>query len=139
MKKIFLLIALVPIFLQSFSQSQLQNNFSKDDYLTKSRKQKTTAWVLLGGGVALTVAGIAVQVRDINDDNIGLDDFFVRGTIIAIAGVVSSCISIPFFIGAAKSKRKAANVSMGNQPVLFQQQNSLVVKFQPALTFSIGL
>lgn len=50
MKKIFFAIVLIIIYSTSFSQ----------DYLQKSKNQKTTAWIMLGGGGALILTGIVI-------------------------------------------------------------------------------
>ena len=58
MKKCFCILLLMVIGFNSFSQ-QLKNKEQKlpVDYLEKSKKQKTTGFILLGGGVAMITSG----------------------------------------------------------------------------------
>src|SRR5436190_9722528 len=72
------------------------------DYLVKSKNQKTAAWVLLGGGVALMGAGYLIG----DSKNATFDD---AGTGVVLAGIgfLSTIGSIPLFIASGKNKRKA--------------------------------
>ena len=96
----------------TFSQ---QNNpapvLTKQDYLKKSKKQKTIAWTMLAGGmtigfIGLTQINLAGSDGDINN---------TPGTIMFFTGVASSLASIPFFIASSKNKKKAMSVSLKNE------------------------
>jgi hypothetical protein len=145
MKKITLLLLMLPFAIQSFSQSSTKPTFSKEDYMTKSRINKTAAWVLLGSGAGLIIAGVIVQVNDIanyvdvNTNGETTDDVSVTGFIMLGAGIGTACSSIPFFIGGAKNKRRAAKVAFINQKILMPQKNSFAFKSQPALSIKISL
>jgi hypothetical protein len=79
---------------------------AREDYLRRSKRQKTTAWILLGTGIALMVSGfIAASAQDEGVDA-GIALIFITGP-----GIISSLVSIPFFIASARNKRKAMNVS----------------------------
>jgi len=53
MKQIIILTMLLAFVAASFGQQITPNqNWTETDYYKKSKKQKTTAWVLLGSGVA---------------------------------------------------------------------------------------
>ena len=77
------------------------------DYLKKSRRQKTTGWILLGTGTALIITGI-VAAYSVDDDPISsaVSLVFLSGP-----GVVTSLISIPFFVASKRSKRRAMAAS----------------------------
>jgi hypothetical protein len=92
MKKMLTFLLLLTISTAGFSQQP------KTDYLEKSKKQKTTAWVLLGGGVALGVGAAAWSGS--NWESTGPDVLFV----IAGASIIGS---IPLFIASGKNKKKA--------------------------------
>ena len=77
------------------------------DYLNKSRKQKTAASWLLGGGAALTIIGTVIVVSEAAN-NILESDEIGAGEIMAFTGLAAMVGSIPLFIAAGKNKRKAA-------------------------------
>ncbi len=139
MKKIICFLTLLLFVAKSFSQS---TTLSKDYYLEKSKTQKTVAWVMLGGGVAMATAGLVITNKHVNDDPFeALNNLGTTGgsAILTIAGIGSALGSIPFFISSAKNARKAATISFNNQKILFPQQNIFVLKTQPALTLKIEL
>jgi hypothetical protein len=78
---------------------------TKNDYLQKSKNQKTAAWVLLGGGLALAVGG---ALLDVNSDWSSSETPYL---VVITAGCASMLGSIPLFISAAKNKRKAMNAA----------------------------
>lgn len=84
------------------------------DYLKKSRRQKTTGWILLGTGMALVITGIAVAYS-VDEDPVGsaVSLVFLSGP-----GIVTSLISIPFFVASKRSRRRAmaASSSIGFFP-----------------------
>lgn len=47
--------------------------------------------------------------------------------------------SISFFISSSKNKKRAAALTIHNQNIYFQQQNSLALKAQPTLTLKVKL
>ena len=69
MKKVMIYFLLLAIPALSFSQS-IPNNVPavKTDYLQKSKKQKTAAWILLGGGALLSsIGGVVIGNEVVND------------------------------------------------------------------------
>ena len=119
----------------SFSQQTNSHTaLSKQDYLQKSKNQKTTAWVLLGGGAALILVGDLIGNRkesSFNDAG--------TGVIIAGAGVLSMLGSIPLFIASGKNKRKAMSLSFKNEMIPRLQNSSFVNRAVPSLSFKISL
>ncbi len=67
-------------------------------YLQKNKKQKTTGWILLGGGLAASTIG-AVTIQPFRESN-------ASGVLLAV-GYVSALASVPLFISAAKNKGSA--------------------------------
>ena len=45
-------------------QTDTVKPMARQDYLDKSKRQKTTAWVLLGGGAALIAIGLLIGSLD---------------------------------------------------------------------------
>ena len=89
------------VFAFNVSSQQIKNNEQKppSDYLEKSKRQKTTGLILLGGGViAFTGGAIAME----HSQSKGENEFpFVVG------GLAMTLTSIPFFISSASNKHKA--------------------------------
>ena len=100
MKKYFSILLLLAIGFNSFGQ-QIKNQEQKlpADYLEKSKRQKTTGFILLGSGAAVFTGGaIAMQHSQSKGEN--ELPFLVGGLAMSIA-------SIPFFISSAGNKHKA--------------------------------
>ena len=106
------------------------------DYLQKSKKQKTTAWVLLGGGAACILLADLIG----NGQSSTFSDAST-GVIIAGAGVLCMLGSIPEFLAAGKNKRKAnaASTFFKIERIHVIQQHSLVQHPYPAISVKIGL
>src|SRR5436190_8939213 len=71
----------------------------KTDYLLKSKNQKTAAWVLLSGGIALMGTGLLIAVSK----NATFDDLATGGILNGI-GFPLAIGSIPLFIASGKYK-----------------------------------
>lgn len=139
MKKIILSITILFFVIKSFSQTNV-SILSKQAYLEKSRNQKTTAWVLLGGGAALTAVGAIVMGSSSNSDD--FTSSFNRlgtGAIIAGLGGTAMIASIPFFINSGKNARRAASISFNDQNILVPFKKSFALKSQPVITLKIML
>lgn len=76
-------------------------------YLRKSKRQKRTGWIILGSGLALITTGIVVAYNN-DDDAIkaGVSLVLISGT-----GIVTSLVSIPFFVSSARNKRIAMRLT----------------------------
>ena len=127
MKKTIIYLLLIGLSMSSFCQKTNDSvPVVKTDYLVKSKNQKTAAWVLLGGGVALMGAGYLIG----DSKNATFDD---AGTGVVLAGIgfLSTIGSIPLFIASGKNKRKAMKattfIKMETAPSIqkqFFKQNS---------------
>jgi len=108
----------------------------KADYLVKSKNQKTAAWVLLGGGVALMGAGYLIG----DSKNASFDD---AGTGVVLGGIgfLSTIGSIPLFIASGKNKRKAmkATAFIKMEDGKRTHNQSFVQTSYPAITLKIKL
>ena len=138
MKKIVPSLLLLLFVVKSFSQSP---ELSKDYYLEKSKTQKTVAWVMIGGGLAIATIGYVISVYQIKDDPVAYV-FTDKGTgsaILTLVGICTAFGGIPFLTSSKKNARRAATISFKNQKILFPLQNTFVLKTQPALTLKIEL
>ena len=154
MKKITSISIVIVFYYYSFSQV---DTFSKQpvphDYtyfMEKSRGQKTAAWVLLGGGVAMTVIGSVVYSNAYNRNweedpwgtalTMGMNTD-PTGAIIATAGVLVAAGSIPLFIASGKNKKNALSIStalkMENMPAV--QRASVFNRSYPAVSIKLAL
>ena len=92
-------------------------------YLSKSKSQKTIGWILLGGGLALYIGGIATY-SDIYDDQ------DTEAAVMVLTGSIATIASIPLFITAAKNK--------GRAEILLRNQN-VPMGFKSGRGLSIGI
>jgi hypothetical protein len=111
MKRIFIFVMLLLVMSTAFSQ-QLPSNqpLTQQDYVKKSKNQKTVAWILLAGGVGLIGTGLLIG----NGDETSFDDA-ASGGIVAGVGVASALVSIPVFLASTRNKKKAMELSAGVQ------------------------
>ncbi len=88
----------------------------------KSKKQKTVAWILLGGGVGIAAAGLIIESTG-NPVNVwnNLDKRANGLEIFLITGGAAVLGSIPFFIASGNNRRKA-NLMLINENVFFNPQ-----------------
>jgi len=106
MRMLFICTVLLLITSRSFcQQTDSSRSLTPQDYLKKSKNQKTAAWILLGGGFALAVGA---SILDVSSDWSKSETPYL----VAIsAGCASMLGSIPLFIAAGRNKRKGMNAS----------------------------
>ena len=103
MKKSIVCVLLFALSTIAFSQQNTPTQTSaSNDYLKKSKNQKTAAWILLGGGTALIGTGYLLGSRK----RASLGDA-AGGVGISAIGALSALGSIPLFIAYGKNKRRA--------------------------------
>ncbi|HSB91630.1 MAG TPA: hypothetical protein VLC28_00875 [Flavitalea sp.] len=110
-------------------------------YLTRSKKQKTAAWVCLVGGSAMTALGLAKSNELENDPSVGFTEAINSGigwAVLAGTGVTLALVSIPLFIDSKKNARKAANIRLDHQQVFLPSHVQGVAHLH-SLTLSINL
>jgi hypothetical protein len=135
MKKVIVSLLLLVFVIQSFGQVE---PLTKDEYLQRSKNQRTAGWILLAGGTTMAVTGIAlISNADFwsSEDNASFD----AGGFLLLGGVLADLTSIPFFISSATNARRAAAISFKNQKLLVPTNNAFVWKYQPAISLKIEL
>lgn len=86
---------------------QLPVSHTQEYYLQKSKRQKKTGWILLGSGATLITSGILIAAgQDEDAVKAAIPLVFISGT-----GLVSSLVSIPFFVSSSHNKKRAATLS----------------------------
>ena len=133
MKTIRLLLALLLVSSVLVGQTK---EFSKDYFLQKSKKQKTAAWILLGGGTAIAVGGFATFDSSWDSGSASTTD--IAG-VIGTVGLLTSLASIPYFISAGKNKKTAMSITFNYKPVYLSGDNLVSTKAHPTLTLRIKL
>ena len=147
MKKVLSVILMLAIGSSAFSQPTTETAPAvQTDYLKKSKNQNTLAWILLGGGLGLTSAGIAVGLNEAVND---ISNIFSgeeqksssAGAILFYTGLASMLTSVPLFIVSSSNKRKAEEVSVSLKMEKFTgfHQQSLVQKAYPSISLKIKL
>lgn len=135
MKKLVIILLTLFFMIETFAQAPAP---SKEYYLQKSESQKTTGWILLGGGTAMAVVGIIIAAND----NPGPYDIygsnFETGSFLMGAGFIADLVSIPFFISSGKNARRAANISLHRQKIAVPGQNGFSIRMQPGVTLTMG-
>lgn len=131
MKKIILLSMVMALAISSFSQKPV---LTKEEYLKKSKNQKVTARIMLGGGASLILLGNLIGNREESSfDEAG------SGFIIAAIGGASMLGSIPLFIAAGKNKRKAMELAFINEKVPIPRNGSFTKLSCPSVGIRVRL
>lgn len=148
MKKIIVFANLLIIATATFSQQTKSSlALTKQDYLKKSKNQKTAAWLFLAGGTTIILTGGAVYPKDYAYDY----DFPINSrsqirqahlsSALFWTGMSSMLVSIPLFLASKRNKweaRKAnACLKMETTPI-FQRQSIVNISY-PALSVKINL
>jgi len=139
MKKLTLIIAMIVFFFESFSQqTQPTPSIRQQDYLKKSKKQKTAAWISLGVGTAFVIAGAAIPKNETEGAIFPSENEYFKAAFYLV-GSVSILASIPYFIGSAINKRKAASLSVNILRLQQANKNGLVYMQMPAVSLRVNL
>jgi hypothetical protein len=137
MKKHLLLGLLLAISISNFcQQTETTPTVAKQDYLQKSKKQKTTAWILLAGGTTVGFIGLT-KFNFAGSDDPEISN--TAATVMFFSGIAVAITSIPFFNASKRNKRKAASVSIKNQFIPDLQSSGLMYKPIPSLAVRINL
>ena len=132
---------LILAFLLGSSLPVLAQSMSKQDYLDKSRRQKTTGFIMLGGGVAMAAAGglLFSENFTIFGGSQAEDNASGAGGAMMVVGTLAALGSIPVFISSGSNARKAAQMGFRNVPLHIPKFAGNLPKAVPSLTISIPL
>jgi len=84
----------------SFKHVRLSDRELGLQYLKKANTQRTVAWFLLGGGLAMEILATSRLSYDIYDENLGAETVLLLGSLCMIA-------SVPVFISGARNRGRA--------------------------------
>lgn len=122
-QSITVLIMLLALSVRSISQTAL----TKEDYLKKSKNQKTAAWIMLGAGAGcLAIAAPGEVSFDV-----------LPALVIGGGGLIVG--SIPLFIASRKNQKKAMSMSFRFQQIQLPQGSGFAEKKIPSLNLKLHL
>lgn len=113
---------------------------AKTDYLQKSKNQKTAAWVLLGVGAALDIAGIITTVSNANKQFDFPDVNKVNHSgeyALYIAGTACLMGSLTLFILSKSNKNKALSLGLDTKQFYQLKKGNLYSASYPALSLKL--
>ena len=89
---------------------------TKNDYLLKSKNQKTAAWILLGAGVTLGFIGSYELFYGLTEIGNGQHHKKIgTGLSLSLLGTAAALGSIPLFVASSKNKRTAMSMTFSPQ------------------------
>lgn len=132
----------------TFSSFSQQTNpsptLTKQDYLQKSKNQKTAAWICLSGGGALTTTGWVIGFNSAADEFVDAftgdkNNTFEIGAVLFFTGMASMLGSIPLFIASSKNMKKGMSLSLKNETIPLLTKQNFAYKTIPSLSLKINL
>lgn len=140
MKRSFLILLCLLYFLNISAQNIESSPQQVLRLSDKAKKQKSTGWILLGGGAGVTLIGAAIGVANVWDEILLEERGAVdAASVMVITGLVSMAGSIPFFIASGKNRKKAAAlvfIKMENSSYVSQYTKTDIN--YPAITLSVS-
>jgi hypothetical protein len=100
---------LISILLILFGISVIGQPLTKEDFLRKSKNQKTWAWILTGGGIATAIGGIVITTS-----NISYFPGETVGPIMIAAGGAAIGGGIILFLASKKNENKGNKLTVLN-------------------------
>jgi hypothetical protein len=131
-----LLLSLVVIF---FGISVTGQPLTKEDFLKKSKNQKTWAWVLTGGGIATAIGGIVIT-----ESNVSYFPNETVGPIMIVAGAAAIGGGILLFLASKRNENKGNELAVLNVNVKMENTTMYTLTRAgsyhfPALSLSIRI
>lgn len=121
--------------------SQHSNNAKSPvniDYVQKSKSQKIAACLLFGGGMIITMVGMAKVISNITFVGEPINKTNT-GEVLMLVGSSSMLGSIPLFIASSRNRRKALSISFKNEYGRQIQKGMVACKIVPSLSMKIEL
>lgn len=137
-----LFVTMLIVAISTFSQQTNPSpSLTKEDYMQKSKKQKTAAWVLLGGGATFVLTGMLIPKGDLVHEGWFGNSYKNDGIkgVFQLTGILSMIGSIPLFTASGKNKKRAMSISFQNETIPQIQKNSFVYRTVPSLKLTLNL
>lgn len=147
MKKTITIALLLMLAGHSFAQqTNPKEQFTKQDYLQKSKSERTTALILLGTGTAAFFGGMAIYSKALDKAAekpygtfLSFGNADPTGAIICFLGSVTAIVSIPVFISSSKHKRMGLSLSLTNEKISSIAKANLKNNYFPAVAVKLAL
>jgi len=122
----------------------------KIDYLKKSKNQKRTALILLGGGVICTATGMLLintgkEMQESTGSIWGIPTYSTYhkndgiSAAFGMTGILSMLTSIPIFLASHRNKKKAMRLTFKTETAPQLQKSSFVNRPVPSFALRISL
>ncbi len=132
MKKILFSFACIMLVTYSFCQVN-RTHLTKEDFMKRSKHQKTAAFLLLPVGVLSTAVGM---IRFKNDDGSYGNS---RNTVFLVTGLAAIGGSITLFIASSRNKKRGMSLSFKNETAPRLEKSSFITRSIPSLSLRIGI
>ena len=139
MSKIFIVVFGMLFCISTFAQkTEPTHQLSNEDYLSKSKSQKTMAWILTAGGGAMIVTGLVFI-----SSNWDYFDAEGIGTGLLIGGAAAVTGGIILFNASKRNRENAmqrgVTLNLKLENAKLNRNATLKNSFYPALSLKIGL
>lgn len=149
MKNIVAALLLTVFSLPLFSQkTQPRDDSRRDDYILKSRHKQRAGIILLSAGAAVTAGSTLLivdgvnrnQRRDYGNGELnGGSAEIVMGILGTCIGVGSMGASIPFFVGAHRSRKKGLDIVLKTETAPCYSKTAAGHQYFPALGIQLPI
>ncbi|MEP7108969.1 MAG: hypothetical protein ABI760_13335 [Ferruginibacter sp.] len=152
MKKAIIVFVCLGIINYSFAQETpsetAKPSLTKEDYLKKSKGQKTGAIVLVSVGGAMAIGGIAWLANEFTQDVVDVVNPYpannsnsgkVFSAVLIVAGVAAILGGVKLFKSSHKNKQRALSMSLNNELVPQLQRSLVFNRYIPSLTLKVKL
>ena len=146
MKSLLIAVLFAAFSLTLFSQHAIPSR--RDDYLLKSQRKQRAGIILLSAGAVVTAGSTLLIIDGVNRNQRsdygngelnGGDAEIVIGVLGTCIGAASMGASIPFFVGAHRSRKKALGISIKTETAPRYVSARFAKESFPALSFRIPL
>jgi hypothetical protein len=134
MKKALVLVCMVMLSLQIFAQ-HFKSMSRSERMMSKSRERRTSGYIFLGAGAATFGTGLWLFDSGLKTN----EGSSVAGFFMVAASICSMSASIPFFISAHNTRKKALLMSMKTENTSLLHKNGFSRQYYPALVLRIPL